>query len=372
MDATTKQPARRRRGRPTAQIVLSDQERQTLERWARRRSTSQALALRSRIVLACAEGLSNMEVAARLGIHPVTVGKWRGRFARRRLEGLVDEPRPGAPRTITDDDVERVVVTTLEETPKDATHWSTRAMARATGMSQTTVRRIWRAFGLKPHLAETFKLSTDPQFIEKVRDVVGLYLDPPEHAVVLCVDEKPQVQALDRTAPILPLLPGVPERRTHDYQRHGVTSLFAALNTATGLVTTSLHRRHRAIEFRKFLNTMDTAVPAGLDVHLVCDNASTHKTPAIQRWLLAHPRFHVHFTPTYSSWLNLVERWFSELTTKWLRRGSHRSVVELERSIRQWTETWNEDPRPFVWHKTADEILESLAAYCQRISGSGH
>jgi transposase len=362
----------RRRGPKLAPLVLSTDERATLERWSRRRSSAQALALRCRIVLACAEGTSNTEVAERLGVSRPTVTKWRARFVAHRLEGLVDEPRPGAPRTITDEQVERVVVKTLEETPTDATHWSTREMASQTGMSQTSVRRIWRAFGLKPHLTETFKLSSDPQFIEKVRDVVGLYLDPPEHAVVLCVDEKPQVQALDRTQPILPLRPGVPERRTHDYVRHGVTSLFAALNTATGLVTTSLHRRHRAVEFRKFLVTIDKVVPAGLDVHLVIDNASTHKTPAIQRWLLAHPRFQVHFTPTYSSWLNLVERWFAELTTKWLRRGSHRSVQQLERSIRQWVATWNQHPRPFVWHKTADEILEALAAYCQRISGSGH
>ena len=363
---------RRRRGPKLAALVLSSDERATLERWSRRRSSAQALALRCRIVLACAEGASNTEVAEQLGVSRPTVTKWRARFVTHRLEGLTDEPRPGAPRTITDEQVERVVVKTLEETPTDATHWSTREMARQAGMSQTSVRRIWRAFGLKPHLTETFKLSSDPQFIEKVRDIVGLYLDPPEHAVVLCVDEKPQVQALDRTQPILPLRPGVPERRTHDYVCHGVTSLLVALNTATGLVTTSLHRRHRAVEFRKFLVTIDKVVPAELDVHLVIDNASTHKTPAIQRWLLAHPRFQVHFTPTSSSWLNLVERWFAELTTKWLRRGSHRSVQELERSIRQWVATWNQHPRAFVWHKTADEILESLAAYCQRISGSGH
>src|SRR5215217_6958090 len=265
MDRTPKQPQQRRgRGRPTVQIVLTDEERATLERWARRRTSSQALALRCQLVLACAEGLSNVQAAARLGVHPATVGKWRGRFARRRLEGLADEPRPGAPRRVTDEDVERVVVKTLEETPKDATHWSVREMARAAGMSQTSVRRIWRAFGLKPHLTETFKLSNDPQFIEKVRDVVGLYLNPPEHAVVLCVDEKPQVQALDRTQPILPLRPGTPERHTHDYARHGVTSLFAALNMVTGLVTTSLHRRHRAVEFRRFLNTLEKAVPAEL------------------------------------------------------------------------------------------------------------
>ena len=362
----------RRRGPKPAPLVLSTDERATLERWSRRRSSAQALALRCRIVLACAEGASNTEVAQRLGVSRPTVTKWRARFVTRRLEGLVDEPRPGAPRTITDEQVERVVVKTLEETPTDATHWSTREMARQAGMSQTSVRRIWRAFGLKPHLTETFKLSSDPQFIEKVRDVVGLYLNPPEHAVVLCVDEKPQVQALDRTQPILPLRPGTLERRTHDYVRHGVTSLFAALNTATGLVTTSLHRRHRAVEFRRFLATIDQVVPAELDVHLVIDNASTHKTPAIQRWLLAHPRFHVHFTPTYSSWLNLVERWFAELTTKWLRRGSHRSVQQLEQSIRQWVATWNQHPRPLVWHKAADEILESLATSCQPIPGSEH
>ena len=371
MDKKT-QTERRRRGRPTAQIVLSDKERQTLERWARRRVTSQALALRSRIVLACAEGASNVQVGAQLGVHQATVGKWRGRFARRRLEGLIDEPRPGAPRTITDDDVERVVVTTLEETPRDATHWSTRSLAKQTGMSKSTVARIWRAFGLKPHLVDTFKLSTDPQFIEKVRDLVGLYLNPPEAAVVLCVDEKTQVQAVDRTQPVLPLLPGVAQRRTHDYTRHGTTNLYAALNLASGLVISQTTARHRAVEFKRFLLRIDAAMPAELDVHLVIDNASTHKTPAIQRWLVAHPRFHVHFTPTYSSWLNLVERWFSELTTKWLRRGSHRSVAELERSIRAWVAMWNEDPRPFVWHKTADEILESLAAYCQRIPGTGH
>jgi len=321
----------RRRGPKLAPLVLSTDERATLERWSRRRSSAQALALRCRIVLACAEGTSNTEVAERLGLSRPTVTKWRARFVAHRLEGLVDEPRPGAPRTITDEQVERVVVKTLEETPTDATHWSTREMARQTGMSQTSVRRIWRAFGLKPHLTETFKLSSDPQFIEKVRDVVGLYLDPPEHAVVLCVDEKPQVQALDRTQPILPLRPGVPERRTHDYVRHGVTSLFAALNTATGLVTTSLHRRHRAVEFRKFLVTIDKVVPAGLDVHLVIDNASTHKTPAIQRWLLAHPRFQVHLTPTSASWLHLVERWFAELTATSLRRRTHRSVMPDDR-----------------------------------------
>src|SRR5215207_4222442 len=311
----SKQPqSKRRRGRPTVQITLTDDERQTLERWARRHSSSKALALRCRIVLACAEGLSNVEVGARLGVHAATVGKWRGRFAARRLEGLSDEPRPGVPRTITDEQVERVIVKTLEETPGDATHWSTRSMARATGMSQTAVSRIWRAFGLKPHLAETWKLSTDPQFIDKVRDLCGLYLNPPECAVVLCVDEKAQIQALDRTAPVLPLLPGSPQRASHDYRRHGTTNLYAALNMASGLVISDLTARHRAQEFIRFLNLIDRTVPEHLDVHLIVDNYSTHKTPAVQRWLIRHPRFTMHFTPTYSSWIKLVERRYAERT----------------------------------------------------------
>jgi len=354
------------------QVTLTDEERQTLERWAQRPTSSQALALRCRIVLACAEGLSNLAAGEQLGVHPATVAKWRGRFATRRLEGLSDEPRPGVPRTITDAQVEQVIVRTLEETPTDATHWSTRSMARATGMSQTAISRIWRAFGLKPHLVQTWKLSTDPQFIDKVRDLVGLYLNPPEAAVVLCVDEKSQIQALDRTAPVLPLMPGSPQRRSHDYTRHGTTNLYAALNLASGLVISQMTPRHRAIELRQFLNRVDQAVPPGLDVHVICDNSSTHKTPAIRRWLVGHPRFHLHFTPTYSSWLNLVERWFSELTTKWLKRGSHRSVPELTASIQSWIETWNEDPRPFVWTKTADQILDSIARYLQPISNSGH
>jgi len=353
-------------------VVLSDDERETLERWARRPKSAQALALRCRIVLACAEGGLNIEVGERQGLHPDTVGKWRRRFLADRLDGLHDEPRPGAPRTISDADVEAVIVKTLEETPTDATHWSTRSMAQESGMSQSAISRIWRAFGLKPHLVDTFKLSPDPLFVDKVRDIVGLYINPPEGALVLCVDEKTQVQALDRTAPVLPLRPGLPERRTHDYVRHGTTNLYAALDVVSGQVIADMTERHRAQEFRRFLNLINRSVPEDLDVHLVVDNVSTHKTPEIKRWLVRHPRFHLHFTPTYSSWINLVERWFAELTTKWLRRGTHRSTKELESSITDWVEHWNREPKPFVWHKSADEILDTLASYCQRISDSGH
>ncbi|GGJ71328.1 IS630 family transposase [Streptomyces brasiliensis] len=361
-----------RMGRPTVDVVLTDDERETLQRWAKRRTSSQALALRCRIVLACGDGASNTQVGKELGVHPVTVAKWRKRFAADRLEGLVDEPRPGALRTVSDERVEDVIVKTLESTPAGATHWSTRSMAKATGLSQSTVSRIWRTFGLKPHMVDTFKLSTDPQFIDKVRDIVGLYLAPPEHALVLCVDEKSQIQALDRSAPVLPMMPGMPERRTHDYLRGGTTTLFAALNVATGEVIGQLHRRHRAAEFKKFLARIDKEVPEGLEVHLICDNYATHKTPAIQRWLAAHPRFHMHFTPTYSSWLNQVERWFGLLTERQIRRGVHKSVQTLERDIRAWIKLWNEDPRPFTWVKSADEILERLTGYLQRIKDSGH
>jgi transposase len=330
------------------------------------------LALRSRIVLGCAEGKSNQQVAAEVGVWPQTVGKWRRRFLESGLDGLSDEPRPGAPRTITDEQVEAVVVATLERTPADATHWSRAAMAAESGLSRSTVGRIWKTFGLKPHQVETFKLSTDPQFIDKVRDIVGLYLDPPEKALVLCVDEKAQIQALDRSAPVLPMMPGLPERRTHDYIRHGVTTLFAALDVATGEVIGSIHRRHRAAEFKKFLVTLDGRVPAELDVHLICDNYSTHKTPAIRTWLDAHPRFHMHFTPTYSSWLNQVERWFGLLTDTQLRRGVHKNLQALERDIRAWITQWNENPKPFIWTKSADEILQRLAAYLDRIPGAAH
>jgi transposase len=361
------------RGRPKAPLVLTDDERAALERWARRAKTSQVLALRCKIILACATGATNKAVAERLGVWPQTVTKWRGRFVRGRLEALTDEPRPGRPRAITDEQVEQVITKTLEEPPPHHdTHWSTRSMARASGLSQTAVSRIWRTFGLKPHLVETWKLSTDPQFIDKVRDVVGLYLDPPEHALVLCVDEKSQIQALDRTAPSLPLLPTTPARRTHDYVRNGTTSLFAALDVASGQVISQVHRRHRHQEFLQFLRTIDARVPPELDVHLVCDNYATHNTEAIKRWLLRHPRFRVHFTPTYASWLNLVERWFAELTTRKLRRSAHRSVAALEADLRAWVQAWNQDPRPFVWTKTADEILDTIAGYLHRINDSEH
>jgi transposase len=353
-------------------LVLDDDEREQLERWTRRRSSAQALALRARIVLLAADGLKNTEIAERLAVTRGMAAKWRARFAEHGLDGLTDEPRPGRPRTIADDKVEEVIVRTLETTPKDATHWSTRSMAREVGLTQSAVLRIWQAFGLQPHRQETWKLSKDPLFIDKVRDVVGLYLNPPERAVVLCVDEKSQIQALDRTSPILPMLPGVPQRATHDYKRSGTSSLYAALDITTGKIIGRLHARHRAIEFKQFLQTIDRDVPADLAVHVVLDNSSTHKTPAIQQWLLAHPRFVLHFTPTSSSWLNLVERWFAELTTKKLRRGAHRSVRALNTDIRAWIETWNDAPRPFVWTKTADQILESIARYCKRINESRH
>jgi len=358
-----------RTGRPKADLVLSEDERLTLEQLAKRRKTAQALATRARIVLACAQpGVTNRAVAAQVKVSEAMVGKWRRRFVNERLDGLFDEPRPGPPRTITDDQVEAVIVKTLEEKPTDATHWSTRSMARAMGMSQTSISLIWRAFGLQPHRSESFKLSTDPLFVDKVKDICGLYLDPPERAAVLCVDEKSQIQALNRFAPILPMMPGTPERASHDYVRNGTTSLFAALDMATGKVIGSLHRRHRATEFKKFLQKIDEEIPAHLDVYLILDNYATHKTPEIQRWLLRHPRFHLHFTPTSGSWLNMVERWFAELATKRIKRGSHTSVRALEADIKDWMAHWNDNPRPYVWVKTADQILASIARYCERIS----
>ncbi|NBE84119.1 IS630 family transposase [Micromonospora rubida] len=361
-----------RTGRPTAPLTLTDDERATLTRWSRRAKSSQVLAMRSRIVLACAEGASNTDVARDLGVHLSTVGKWRRRFLKLRLDGLMDEQRPGRPPSISLDQVEDVVVTTLERTPRNATHWSRKSMAEKSGLSKSTIGRIWRDFGLKPHRSETVKLSTDALFIEKVVDVAGLYHNPPERAVVLCVDEKSQIQALDRSQPVLPMMPGMPERRTHDYARNGITSLFAAFNIADGHVIGELHRQHRAVEFKKFLTTIDKTVPAELDVHLVCENYGTHKTPTVRAWLAKHPRFHMHFTPTGSSWINQVERWFGHLAEQKIRRGAHKSVQALEADIRSWIADWNRDPRPFTWTKTAEEILESAAQFCRRISGAGH
>src|SRR3954463_15607135 len=361
-----------RTGRPKPVLELTEEERDQLLRWERRPKSSQALALRSRIVLACAQGAANREVAAQCGVSAATVGKWRRRFCELRLEGLGDEPRAGRPRTVPGGQVEQVVVDTLESTPRDATHWSRAKMAQRSGLSRSTIGRIWNTFELKPHLADSYKLSNDPLFVEKVYDIVGLYLDPPELAVVYCVDEKSQVQALARSQPAFPMMPGMPEKRTHDYLRHGTTSLFAAFDTADGSVISSLHRRHRAVEFKTFLAKIDAQVPEHLDVHLVCDNYGTHKSPTVTAWLARHPRFHMHFTPTYSSWINQVERFFAYVTTDLLQRSDHRSVQALEADIRRWIKAWNDDPRPFVWTKTADQILESLARLLQRTTGAGH
>jgi transposase len=355
-----------RTGRPKAPLVLTGVEHATLTSLANRSRTQPHVARRARLILLCAEGLANTVVAQKLRVRAQMVGKWRRRFVRDRLDGLYDEPRPGAPRTVRDEDVERVVTRTLETTPRGQTHWSLRGMAHATGLSRMTISRIWHAFGLQPHRTETFKLSPDPLLIEKVRDIVGLYMNPPEHAVVLCVDEKAQIQALDRTQPLLPMRPGQIERRTHDYTRHGTTSLFAALDVKTSKVIGQLHRRHRSLEFRKFLDAIDAAVPAALAIHLIMDNYGTHKTALIRRWMAKRPRFHVHFTPTYGSWLNLVERWCAELTNKHVRRGVHRSVAELETAIRTFIEAHNASPKPFVWTKTADSILASIARFAQR------
>ena len=360
------------RGRPKVELVLNETEREQLTALTLRRKTAQALALRARIVLGCASGADNKVVAARQRVSPQTVCKWRARFVEQRIDGLLDAPRPGAPRSIDDARVDAVIAKTLEALPAHATHWSTRDMAREMAMSQTAVARIWRAFGLQPHRQETFKLSTDPLFVEKVRDIVGLYLNPPIKAMVLCVDEKSQIQALDRTQPILPLAPGIPERRTHDYMRHGTTTLFAALDIMTGEVIGELHRRHRGSEFLHFLRTIEANVPPTLDIHLIMDNYGTHKTPSIKAWFARHPRFHVHFTPTSASWLNQVERWFATLTLKYIRRGTHRSTQQLEQAIRHYLTLNNANPKPFVWAKSADDILATIERFCLRISNSRH
>ncbi len=361
------------RGRPhNAPLMVSSEDRTELLRWVSRPRSSNGLAQRARIVLRCAEVGSSTQVARELRVDIHTVSKWRSRYITRGAAGLLDEPRCGAPRQVSDEAVERVLTKTLEEMPRDATHWSTRSMAAASGLSHTTVRRIWGAFGLQPHRVENFKLSNDPQFIEEVRDIVGLYLDPPDAALVLCVDEKSQIQALDRTQPILPLAPGMAERRTHDYKRHGVTSLFAAFNIADGHVIGQTHRRHRSTEFKSFLERIDKETPADLDVHLVLDNYGTHKTPLIRNWLNRHPRFQVHYTPTYSSWINQVERWFAILTDKQIRRGAHRSTRALEDAIRLYLAVYNENPKPFVWVKSADQILDSIRRFCLRTSLPGH
>jgi transposase len=361
-----------RRGRPIPALKLTENERESLSQWMRRPKSAQALAQRARIILACAEGLNNTQVGDRLHLTVQTVGKWRSRFVQKRLDGLLDEVRPGTSQRLTDKEVEEVVSMTLESTPKDATHWSTRSMAQACGLSHMSVHRIWQAFALAPHRSETFKLSKDPLFIEKVRDIVGLYLNPPHKALVLCVDEKSQIQALDRSQPVLPMRPGQAERRSHDYTRHGTTSLFAALEAKSGKVIGQLHRRHRSVEFRQFLDQIEAAVPKDYDTHLILDNYGTHKTSMIQRWLVKRPRFHLHFTPTGASWLNLVERWFALLTEKQIRRGVFRSTRELETAIRNYLKNYNDQPKPFIWSKTADEILASVARFCKRTLVTGH
>src|SRR5713226_2652034 len=355
-----------RTGRPKVALILTTDERQRLESLAHRSRSAPHVARRARIILACADGSDSNRVARRLHVTPATVCKWRGRFVRKRLDGLYDEPRPGAKRTMSDEQVEAVIVRTLETTPRGATHWSTREMAKAVGLSHMAISRIWHSFGLQPHRSETFKLSNDPLLVEKVRDIVGLYLEPPAHAAVFCVDEKPQIQALDRTQPLLPMQPGQVERRTPDYKRHGTTTLFAALNAKTSEVITQFHQRHRSAQFREFLDLIDAQVPRRLDVHIIMDNYSTHKTTLIRNWFAKRPRFHVHFTPTYGSWLSLVERWFAELTMKQIRRGAFRSVPQLKAAIQEFIDAHHANTKPFVWTKSADEILASIARFAQR------
>ena len=351
-------------GKPAPAIELSASERQALEGLARRRKTGQGLARRAQIVLMAADGIENQVIAARLGASQNTVGSWRRRYAAKRLDGLYDEPRPGAPRQIGDEEIAETIRLTLEAAPANATHWSLRLMARAVGHAPSTIHRIWQAFGLQPHRSETFKLSGDPLFVEKVRDIVGLYLAPPQRALVLCVDEKSQIQALDRTQPLLPMRPGQAERRSHDYTRHGTLSLFAALDTASGTVIGKCFARHRGAEFLKFLREIEANVPDDLDIHLVLDNYATHKTPAIRRWLVKRPRWHLHFTPTSASWINQVERFFADLSERKIRRGAHRSTRQLETAIRDYIKCVNDDPKPFRWTKSADDILASIKRFC--------
>ena len=357
-----------RTGRPKRSLTLTADEQERLQSLAHRARSQPVLARRARVILASAEGLANKIVARRVRCSPGMVNKWRSRFLQSRLEGLYDEPRPGAPRQVSDAQVEEVVIRTLESTPPAQTHWSTRGLARATGLSRMTISRIWHAFGLQPHRTESFKLSPDPLLIEKVRDIVGLYMNPPDHALVFCVDEKSQIQALDRTQPLLPLQPGQAERHTHDYERHGTTSLFAALELKTSRVIGQLHRRHRSTEFRQFLDAIAANVPADLPVHIIMDNYGTHKTALIRKWFAKRPRFHVHFTPTYASWINLVERWFAAITNQRIRRGVFRSVQELEAAIREYIDAHNQNPKPFTWTKTADQILATIARFAQRTS----
>jgi len=359
-------------GRPTKPLNLTPEEKEKLVLLARRPKSAQAIAMRARIVLGCDEGLRNGAVAKKLHITGATVCKWRERFRVNRLEGLLDEPRPGAPRSITDAQVEQVVTQTLESMPENSTHWSSRLMAKKIGLSQTAIVRIWHAFGLQPHRVENFKFSKDPQFVEKVRDIVGLYMNPPDRAIVLCVDEKSQVQALNRTQPILPLAPGVPARQSHDYERHGVTSLFAALDVASGVTISNCYRRHRHQEFLRFLNDIDANLPSRFEVHLVMDNYGTHKVRKVKVWLTRHPRYHVHFTPTSGSWLNLVERLFAEVTQRCVRRGSHTAVRALEKAMLDYLDRRNRDPKPFVWTADADLILGKVARLSKRIYNSGH
>ncbi len=361
-----------RQGRPPVVVELTEAERSDLQRLVRRRKTSQALAVRARIVLLAAKDMASEDIAEQLGIRIETVSKWRGRFSRERLDGICDAPRPGAPRRVSDDDIGEIIRRTLEKKPKGATHWSCRLLAKEVGTSRSTINRVWKSFGLQPHRSETFTLSTDPFFVEKVVDIVGLYMDPPQNGMVLCVDEKSQIQALDRTQPILPMLPGQVERRTHTYSRHGTTSLFAALDVATGKVIAQCHRRHRAQDFLKFLRRIDKEVPAQLDVHVIMDNYSTHKTAAVKNWFARRPRFHAHFTPTYSSWMNLVERFFALLTERQLKRGVHRSTRQLEIAIQEFIDATNDDPKPIRWTKTADEILDSLRRFIGRITETAH